>query len=193
MAVFTSAPTQVRKNASQPPESRRLMCTARPNWLSLSTTFFNKEECHKVFFHFFCFIVHIKVPANMDSWLVRVPVSVLEWLFGSFILILILILFGDDDYFSCFNCYISKEWDGNAVYPSFVFQRLIEHFQQLMGRTWRSREVAQRCLTRTSTSVRQWRTVMEVKDSCVANKDDSTQTNERKRIALLQLPRKRVQ
>jgi len=24
------------------------MCTARPNWLSLSTTFFNKEECHKV-------------------------------------------------------------------------------------------------------------------------------------------------
>ena len=25
------------------------MCTARPNWLSLSTTFFNKEECHKVF------------------------------------------------------------------------------------------------------------------------------------------------
>ena len=26
------------------------MCTARPNWLSLSTTFFNKEECHKVSF-----------------------------------------------------------------------------------------------------------------------------------------------
>jgi hypothetical protein len=25
------------------------MCTARPNWLSLSTTFFNKEECHKVY------------------------------------------------------------------------------------------------------------------------------------------------
>ena len=24
-------------------------------------------------------------------------------------------LFGDDEYFSCFNCYISKEWDGNAV------------------------------------------------------------------------------
>ena len=24
------------------------MCTARPNWLSLSTTFFNKEACHKV-------------------------------------------------------------------------------------------------------------------------------------------------
>jgi len=39
---------QVRKNATLPPESRKLMCTARPNWLSLSTTFFNKEECHKI-------------------------------------------------------------------------------------------------------------------------------------------------
>ena len=39
----------------------------------------------------------------------RVPVSVSEWLFGSFVLI----LFGDDEYFSC---HISKEWDGNAVY-----------------------------------------------------------------------------
>ena len=35
----------------------------------------------------------------------RVPVSVSEWLFGSFVLI----LFGDDEYFSCFNCHISKE------------------------------------------------------------------------------------
>ena len=41
---------QVRKNAALPPENRKLMCTARPNWLSLSTTFFNKEECHKVSF-----------------------------------------------------------------------------------------------------------------------------------------------
>ena len=24
------------------------MCTSRPNWLSLSTKFFNKEACHKV-------------------------------------------------------------------------------------------------------------------------------------------------
>ena len=24
------------------------MCTSRPNWLSLSTTFFNKSACHKV-------------------------------------------------------------------------------------------------------------------------------------------------
>ena len=27
---------------------RPLMCTSRPNWLSLSTTFFNKSACHKV-------------------------------------------------------------------------------------------------------------------------------------------------
>jgi delta24-sterol reductase len=25
-----------------------LMCTARPNWLSLSVTFFNKNACHKI-------------------------------------------------------------------------------------------------------------------------------------------------
>ena len=31
-----------------PTENRPFMCTARPNWLSLSTTFFNKEACHKV-------------------------------------------------------------------------------------------------------------------------------------------------
>ena len=41
----------------------------------------------------------------------RVPVSVSEWLFGSFVLI----LFGDYVYFSWFNSHISKEWDGNAV------------------------------------------------------------------------------
>ena len=29
-------------------EKKPFMCTARPNWLSLSTTFFNKEACHKV-------------------------------------------------------------------------------------------------------------------------------------------------
>merc|ERR1719150_3538363 len=37
---------QVRENFTSP--HRKLMCTARPNWLSLSTTFFNKKECHKV-------------------------------------------------------------------------------------------------------------------------------------------------
>lgn len=29
-------------------ESRKLLCTSRPNWLSLSTKFFKKDECHKV-------------------------------------------------------------------------------------------------------------------------------------------------
>ena len=29
-------------------ENKPFMCTARPNWLSLSTTFFNKEACHKI-------------------------------------------------------------------------------------------------------------------------------------------------
>ncbi|PAA94059.1 hypothetical protein BOX15_Mlig017234g1 [Macrostomum lignano] len=28
--------------------SRRPMCTSRPNWLSLSTTFFKKSECHRI-------------------------------------------------------------------------------------------------------------------------------------------------
>ncbi|XP_023334287.1 delta(24)-sterol reductase isoform X2 [Eurytemora carolleeae] len=39
---------QVVRNASQPAGQRKTMCTARPNWLSLSTTFFNKEACHKI-------------------------------------------------------------------------------------------------------------------------------------------------
>ena len=39
------------------------MCTARPNWLSLSTTFFNKEECHKVrFIIAVVFMIFIQVP-----------------------------------------------------------------------------------------------------------------------------------
>ena len=29
-------------------ENKPFMCTARPNWLSLSTTFFNKDACHKI-------------------------------------------------------------------------------------------------------------------------------------------------
>lgn len=28
--------------------NKKLLCTSRPNWLSLSTTFFNKEQCHKI-------------------------------------------------------------------------------------------------------------------------------------------------
>ena len=39
---------QVRRNMSKPTSERKQMCTARPNWLSLSTTFFNKEACHKI-------------------------------------------------------------------------------------------------------------------------------------------------
>lgn len=33
---------RVRKWESQTPEKRKLLCTSRPNWLSLSTTFFRK-------------------------------------------------------------------------------------------------------------------------------------------------------
>jgi len=29
-------------------DKRKLLCTARPNWLSLSVTFFKKEQCHQV-------------------------------------------------------------------------------------------------------------------------------------------------
>jgi len=58
-ATLFSSPSQhgerVRKIQAQvnewnklPSENRPFMCTARPNWLSLSTTFFNKEACHKV-------------------------------------------------------------------------------------------------------------------------------------------------
>ena len=36
----------VRKWAQS--ENRKLMCTARPNWLSLSVTFFNKQACHQI-------------------------------------------------------------------------------------------------------------------------------------------------
>ncbi|KAF0308059.1 Delta(24)-sterol reductase [Amphibalanus amphitrite] len=31
-----------------PPSERKLMCTDRPNWLSLSTTFFRKDLCHRI-------------------------------------------------------------------------------------------------------------------------------------------------
>lgn len=39
---------QVLKWNKQPKEQRKYMCTARPNWQSLSTTFFRKDLCHKV-------------------------------------------------------------------------------------------------------------------------------------------------
>ena len=53
------------------------------------------------------FLMDVRQWSSVD----RVPVSVSEWLFGSFVLILI--LFGVDEYI---NCHIFKEWDGNAVY-----------------------------------------------------------------------------
>uniref|UniRef100_A0AC34RAE8 FAD-binding PCMH-type domain-containing protein n=1 Tax=Panagrolaimus sp. JU765 TaxID=591449 RepID=A0AC34RAE8_9BILA len=31
-----------------PKDQRRPMCTAKPNWLSLSTTFFRKDQCHQI-------------------------------------------------------------------------------------------------------------------------------------------------
>lgn len=31
-----------------PNADRKLLCTARPNWLSLSTTFYQKNQCHKI-------------------------------------------------------------------------------------------------------------------------------------------------
>lgn len=40
--------SKVREYMSLPAGQRRPMCTSRPNWLSLSTTFFNKEACNKV-------------------------------------------------------------------------------------------------------------------------------------------------
>jgi len=43
-----SIQSQVREWNSLPEKDRKLMCTARPNWLSLSTTFFRKDLCHKV-------------------------------------------------------------------------------------------------------------------------------------------------
>ena len=31
-----------------PENEKKLMCTSRANWMSLSTTFFRKDLCHKV-------------------------------------------------------------------------------------------------------------------------------------------------
>lgn len=39
---------RVREWNGLPKENRPLMCTSRPNWLSLSTTFFRKNECFQV-------------------------------------------------------------------------------------------------------------------------------------------------
>lgn len=36
------------KNKNLPSNSKKLMCTSRPNWSSLSTTFFPKHEFHQI-------------------------------------------------------------------------------------------------------------------------------------------------
>ncbi|CAG9859400.1 unnamed protein product [Phyllotreta striolata] len=40
--------SQIRKWNESPKENRKLLCTSRPNWLSLSTTFFKKDQCHQI-------------------------------------------------------------------------------------------------------------------------------------------------
>ncbi|XP_042237263.1 delta(24)-sterol reductase-like isoform X3 [Homarus americanus] len=40
--------SQVLRWNKHPKAERKLMCTARPNWQSLSTTFFRKDLCHKI-------------------------------------------------------------------------------------------------------------------------------------------------
>ncbi|EFA07314.1 delta(24)-sterol reductase [Tribolium castaneum] len=56
---FFSSPTNhdsrvraIQKQIQQwnkiPKDERKLLCTARPNWLSLSTTFYRKDLCHKI-------------------------------------------------------------------------------------------------------------------------------------------------
>lgn len=39
---------QIQKWNRIPKDQRKLLCTARPNWLSLSTTFYRKDLCHKI-------------------------------------------------------------------------------------------------------------------------------------------------
>ncbi|VEN43663.1 unnamed protein product [Callosobruchus maculatus] len=39
---------QVQKWNRMPKDERKLLCTSRPNWMSLSTTFFRKDQCHRI-------------------------------------------------------------------------------------------------------------------------------------------------
>ncbi|CAL2051676.1 unnamed protein product [Caenorhabditis brenneri] len=55
LSVTTSHRQRVQKIQDQvtewsklPESERKPLCTARPNWLSLSTTFFDKKKCHQV-------------------------------------------------------------------------------------------------------------------------------------------------
>ncbi|XP_071529727.1 delta(24)-sterol reductase-like [Panulirus ornatus] len=56
-----SVQKQVLRWNKQSEVERRLMCTARPNWQSLSTTFFRKEFCHKISIPLYD-ILELKVP-----------------------------------------------------------------------------------------------------------------------------------
>lgn len=40
--------SQVQRWNKLPKNERKLLCTARPNWLSLSTTFYQKNQCHRI-------------------------------------------------------------------------------------------------------------------------------------------------
>ncbi|CAG9766410.1 unnamed protein product [Ceutorhynchus assimilis] len=59
--------TKVQLYNKLPKENRKLLCTSRPNWLSLSTTFYQKSQCHKVDVNLFNIL-----QLNEDSLTVRV-------------------------------------------------------------------------------------------------------------------------
>lgn len=40
--------SQILQWQKQAEDKRKLLCTARPNWLSLSLTFFKKDQCHQI-------------------------------------------------------------------------------------------------------------------------------------------------
>lgn len=44
----TGIQSRIQKWNKLPKEKRKLLCTSRPNWLSLSTTFFRKDQCHQI-------------------------------------------------------------------------------------------------------------------------------------------------
>ncbi|CAG9814997.1 unnamed protein product [Phaedon cochleariae] len=58
---------QVQRWNQQPKEERKPLCTSRPNWLSLSTTFYRKDLCHRVNIDLFD-ILHL----DTDNLTVRV-------------------------------------------------------------------------------------------------------------------------
>ncbi|CAD6192582.1 unnamed protein product [Caenorhabditis auriculariae] len=59
---------QVLEWSRSPEENRKLLCTARPNWLSLSTTFFNKKACRQV-------LIDLHEPLHLDEKSLTVTVE----------------------------------------------------------------------------------------------------------------------